>query len=119
MHLASLSHREIGPQLFRMEFERGEGEITLNVALEVSDTGLLPEDVEQDLGGWNMKSPGKRLAMSTALSLRSVLRGYRRTLTIRPWIRTFRPHGRAFVLDRSGAAGTSKSGSYVQRQPLR
>jgi len=69
LHLASLSHRAIGLQLIQMEFERGEGEITLNASLEVSDTGLLPEQVEQGLGVWNTTSSGKRLAMATVLTL--------------------------------------------------
>ena len=69
LHLASLSHRAIGLQLIQMEFERGEGEVTLNVAVGVSDSGLLPERIEQGLGVWNTTSSGKSLAMATALSL--------------------------------------------------
>ncbi|MGV7240324.1 glycoside hydrolase family 65 protein [Caballeronia sp. M23-90] len=69
LHLASLSHRAIGLQLIQMELERGEAEITLNASLEVSDTSLLPERVEQGLGVWNTTSSGKRLAMATALTL--------------------------------------------------
>ena len=70
LRLVSLSDRAIGLQLLQLEVEDGSGEITFEASFEGMDLGLIPEQIEQDLGVWRTERSGKRLAIASASSLR-------------------------------------------------
>jgi trehalose/maltose hydrolase-like predicted phosphorylase len=69
LRLVSLSERALGLQLIELEFGDAEIEITLEALFEGLTLGLIPEQLDQDLGVWRTQHSGKGLAMATAASL--------------------------------------------------
>ena len=69
LRLVSLSERAVGLQLINLEVEDGEAEVTLEASFEGVGLGLLPEQIDRDLGVWRTQHSGKSVAMATASSL--------------------------------------------------
>lgn len=70
LRLVSLSDRSVGLQLIQFEIENGTADVTFEASFEGKDLGLIPERIDHDLGVWHTQHSGKRLAMTTASSLR-------------------------------------------------
>jgi trehalose/maltose hydrolase-like predicted phosphorylase len=75
MRLVSLSERSVGLQVIEFEIEAGTTEITLEASFQEAKPGLVPEQIEQNLGLWRTRYSDKRLAMATESSLRIDGRG--------------------------------------------
>ena len=69
LRVVSLSERALGLQLIQLEIEDGEVELTFEASFEGVNLGLVPEQLDQDLGVWRTQRSGKGLAMATASSL--------------------------------------------------
>jgi len=69
LRLVSLADRTIGLQMFQLEIEADDVEVTLEASFTGLDLGLIAERIEHDLGLWHAHGTGKRLAIATASSL--------------------------------------------------
>ncbi len=69
LRLVSLRERAVGLQIIRLEFENEGVDVTLEASFEGMDLGLVPQQLEQDLGVWRTQHSGKWLAMAAASSL--------------------------------------------------
>ena len=69
LHLLSISGRAIGLQLIRLEIAEGEVDVTVEASFEGVDPGLVTDRLDQDLGVWQTRHAGHRLAMASVASL--------------------------------------------------
>jgi trehalose/maltose hydrolase-like predicted phosphorylase len=69
LRLVSLRERAIGLHVVNFEIEKGEIAVTLEASFEGLGSGLVSEQLEQDLAVWRTRYSGKRLAMASASSL--------------------------------------------------
>jgi trehalose/maltose hydrolase-like predicted phosphorylase len=69
LRLVSMSDREIGLQLIRVEIEDGAFDVTFEASFAGVEPGLVTDRLEQGLGLWHTQHSGKHLAMATAPSL--------------------------------------------------
>ena len=64
-----MADRAIGLQLIQLDIEAGDEEIALEAGLDGAELGMVPEQLDQDLGVWRTRHSGKTLAMAVAASL--------------------------------------------------
>jgi trehalose/maltose hydrolase-like predicted phosphorylase len=69
LRLVSLHEHSAGLQLVQMEIEAGGLEVILEVSVDTSAPGLLPQRIEQDLGVWRTRHSGQSLAVAVAATL--------------------------------------------------